>query len=211
MFLYIFVISYYHKENIMRLIIAIFSIIGIIGLTLNLNPIFENRINQTNITPSSLSDKDISSTSSSKFENADVSIDRRYHWANETIKLIKDKPFFGYGTGSFENEFKNYSDRNTQVLYTYDPHNHHLLVLFQFGLFGFTAYILIYLIQIRTALSYRKDNILRSFAILLPLVYLLMNFSATYFWEHHLQAFFAFTSAILYNTNMRDRQYEKIL
>ena len=72
-------------------------------------------------------------------------------WEN-TLQLIREKPVFGYGTGSFEREYSRhiegkYSDWRTTP--TADPHNQYLFILVENGVFGLLVFLAFIIVTIR--------------------------------------------------------------
>ena len=55
--------------------------------------------------------------------------DIRYLFFEESLSLIKQKPIFGYGTGSFSSVFKENSSYDFEKHKT--PHNNYLYILFR--------------------------------------------------------------------------------
>lgn len=68
--------------------------------------------------------------------NADRnSISERIVFYKNTINLIKQKPWFGWGTGSFRSVYQKLVDQN-HIFPTNNPHNEYLLWGTQLGIFG---------------------------------------------------------------------------
>lgn len=73
------------------------------------------------------------------------SISQRLDYYKNTLLLIKEKPLFGWGTGSFCKAYKDFVIKNNllnlnsnqqEYLYTTNPHNEYLLFGSQLGIFG---------------------------------------------------------------------------
>lgn len=65
--------------------------------------------------------------------------DLRISFWRSSVKLIKEKPWFGHGTGSFGREFQRITqDKLTNLQ---NPHNEYLMMTVQFGLCGFLIYL----------------------------------------------------------------------
>jgi O-antigen ligase len=83
----------------------------------------------------------------------ETSIGLRVVFYKNTLELIKEKPWFGYGTSSFESTYSAHASANNQGWHgirTGDPHNQYLFVWLENGLFGlllFFAYIIVALRQ----------------------------------------------------------------
>jgi O-antigen ligase len=88
-------------------------------------------------------------------KNASSSLGLRLDWYQNSIALIKEKPLWGYGTGSFEIAQKPLIEgKNTQA--TGDPHNEYFLTAVQIGLVGCLVLLLLLI-----------DPVVRSFKLLL--------------------------------------------
>ena len=90
------------------------------------------------------------------------SIGLRIFYNQIALKLIKQNPFLGIGTGNFVwaiNDYKLIGDfYNRLQLWMYQPaHNIYLLVAAETGLFGLFAFLLFLFLTIRNAWRQRKD------------------------------------------------------
>jgi len=65
-----------------------------------------------------------------------TSIGLRLVWHENAIKLIKEKPWMGHGTGSFKTEYERISGSANTSLATENPHNDYLLLSVELGVFG---------------------------------------------------------------------------
>ena len=84
-----------------------------------------------------------------------TSLGLRLDWYQNSLALIKEKPIFGYGTGSYEIAQQSLiKGKSTQA--TGDPHNEFFLTAVQIGLVGCTV-LLLFLI----------DPVVRSFRLIL--------------------------------------------
>ena len=59
----------------------------------------------------------------------------RLNYYNYSWQLIKQKIWFGYGTGSFSNEYKQITNNNSLIA-TNNPHSDYLLIFMELGIFG---------------------------------------------------------------------------
>jgi O-antigen ligase len=103
--------------------------------------------------------------------------DIRYVFVRESLNKIFEKPFLGYGTGSFGTIFENevnsghYFDKYTT------PHNQYLYVWFELGVLGLLLLFSIFYHQIRELFK-KKDGVHR---ILLPLSFMFLMLVDSYF------------------------------
>ncbi len=78
----------------------------------------------------------------SKYQSgeANTSIGARLEFNRETWRLSKQHPWFGFGTGSFQEAYKTHSvDQN--LLLSRNPHNEYLNIFFQLGSMGFILWL----------------------------------------------------------------------
>lgn len=60
----------------------------------------------------------------------------RLEWQKTSIQLIKEKPFFGHGTGSFKNEYNKKIKFNNKLQESNNPHNDYLWLGVELGMTG---------------------------------------------------------------------------
>ena len=68
--------------------------------------------------------------------NTDTSIGLRLIWLKDTQQMILAKPWIGYGTGSFKQEYSNYSGVTTGLRATSNPHNDYIWLSIELGIMG---------------------------------------------------------------------------
>lgn len=125
---------------------------------------------------------------------------QRLTFAVNSVKLFTNSPWFGVGTGDFPGEYKKINTIHSPSFpATDDPHNHYLLVLCQFGIFGLLVFLSIFWLQIRYALS-SKDEV-GDIRLALPVFYLSIMLGGTYLLGHELAIGFAVSSALLFGRN----------
>jgi len=71
-------------------------------------------------------------------------------WEN-SIRLIKQKPWFGHGVGSFEQAYNAVADK--EDFPSRNPHNEYLMLLAQQGVFGLSLFLLFLYYQYRYAIQ----------------------------------------------------------
>jgi O-antigen ligase len=87
-------------------------------------------------------------------KNSRTSVGLRLDWYQNSIALIKEKPIFGHGTGSYEVVQKSLIEGKS-TMDTNDPHNEYLLTTVQIGLVGLSVMLLLLI-----------DPVVRSFRLL---------------------------------------------
>ena len=132
----------------------------------------------------------------------------RLHFYETSLKLLKESPIIGHGTGSTKNIFYKFVEENSAPWYikTSNPHSNHSLILVQFGILGFLVYLNIFYQAIKAAKFMPKEYEYRAMAFFLPMFFFFINFFDSYLWGHHTQALFAYLSAILFRPDL----YSKI-
>jgi O-antigen ligase len=68
------------------------------------------------------------------------SIGMRIEFNKNSLVLFAEKPFFGYGTGSFSNEYKKLAEIQ-RIRPTTNPHNEYLMIGVQWGLLGVGIFV----------------------------------------------------------------------
>jgi O-antigen ligase len=74
----------------------------------------------------------------------------RLEFYTNTVKIIKENPVWGTGTGGFENAYKQLTEK-TGMNPTDNPHNEYLMMTAQFGFAGLAAFLGFFLAQWRSA------------------------------------------------------------
>lgn len=97
-------------------------------------------------------------------EENNSSVLLRWHFYDYSWQLIKHKFWTGYGTGSFENEYKKITHDN-ELISTKNPHSDYLLVMIELGVIA-----VILLISIFATIFYYSLFYLRGFEQLLGLI-----------------------------------------
>ncbi|MGH8476940.1 MAG: O-antigen ligase family protein [Methylococcales bacterium] len=89
-------------------------------------------------------------------QNLDTSMGQRLYFWENSIRLIRERPVFGYGTGSFTQEFDQIT--TGKGLSTHNPHNEYLMFSVQWGAIGFAAYLYFLSCLWRCSLDLPKDR-----------------------------------------------------
>ena len=114
-----------------------------------------------------------------------------------TIEIIKEKPLFGYGTGSFSDKFK-VINKDTEKIVRYNhktPHNNYLYIWMELGIIGLTALVLIFYFQIREFKTLHYGSIM----VLFPIMYLLIMLTDSYFLSFNTLVLYIYISVIIIN------------
>lgn len=121
---------------------------------------------------------DLSSLRIEKLNN-DESANQRLNFYKKAIDLSFNKPFTGYGLGSWKYESLPYDDdnNNNDILVPYYTHNDFLQILFELGIIGLAAYLFLLIILFKKIL-FLEDK-LRGILIIIFIVFVinsLLNF-----------------------------------
>ena len=110
--------------------------------------------------------------------NNDESTNQRLNFYKKAIDLSFNKPFTGYGLGSWKYESLPYdSNNNNDILVPYYTHNDFLQILFELGIIGLAAY-LVFLIILFKKILFLEDK-LRGVLIIIFIAFVinsLLNF-----------------------------------
>jgi len=115
----------------------------------------------------------------------------------ETIILIKKNPIFGYGTGSFTDEFGLVNKETQKVVSNQHktPHNNYLYVWFELGILGLIIFLSIFYFQIKELIKKAEDI----FIILFPIMFLIIMFTDSYLFSQNTLVLYLFLSIITIN------------
>jgi O-antigen ligase len=115
----------------------------------------------------------------------------------ETIILIKKNPIFGYGTGSFTDEFGSVNEETQKVVSNQHktPHNNYLYVWFELGILGLIVFLSIFYFQIKELIK-KAEGI---FLILFPIMFLIIMFTDSYLFSQNTLVLYLFLSVITIN------------
>ena len=209
-FIWLAISYYYLRNNTSGLYGMIISLVFILLIAWNTSPVFKARALKA-VDDISFYEETVNSAIKTNKKNTETSVSLRLHFNEHSLKLLKESPIYGYGTGSFENAFNNYAENSSELVFkTSNPHSNHMLILVQFGIVGFLIYLNMFYQQIKAANMMPKDYEFRAMAFVLPLFFLLISFYDSYLWGHHTQALFAYLTAIFYRSDMYEPQEEVI-
>jgi len=199
-FIWIVLSIYFFRDRWALLIGMLGSLVIIITLAFSYSPVFKNRVMQAQ---NDLLKYQTQVINNEDFKGTDTSLGVRLHYTEWTFRKFLEKPWLGFGTGSFEYAYGQQVEKyQGKIRSTTNPHNYHVLILIQFGLLGISVYGAIFVTQLLSVRSMPVSYEYRSMALLLPLFYGLINMYDTYMWSHQLQALFAYVTSIFYRRDM---------
>jgi len=122
------------------------------------------------------------------------SMGMRLDWYSNCLVLLKEKPFFGYGTGGFEVAHDNLI-KDTEVKPTDNPHNEYLFIAVQLGGAGLILFLLLLSTELVSSLKLKKPDrwLLQGVVASMAIGCLLNSFLYDSLQGHY----FAFISAVL--------------
>jgi O-antigen ligase len=124
--------------------------------------------------------------------------DIRYVFVQESISYIKEKPFLGYGTGSFGTIF-NREVKSGHKFHTHTtPHNNYLYVWFELGIVGLILLLSIFYFQIRELIVLKN----RFHRLILPLMFMIIMLVDSYFFIFILTTFYIYFYTIYSRVNL---------
>jgi len=110
-----------------------------------------------------------------EYENRDLndfsSIGQRVEFTKKSIELIKERPIFGFGTGSYSKEFCRVAETQEWCeAGKFHPHNQFMAFGVQLGLVGIIAYLGVMVIIARQAMQFRLTEKTIALGILATLI-----------------------------------------
>ena len=156
-------------------------------LSYSKSPIFKHRVDH--LTHVVINDGE---KKNQKTEEKDI----RYLFTKHALELIYKKPFFGYGTGSFSNVFKQYTKTSYDLEKHKTPHNNYLYVLLEIGLIGLIVFLSIFFFQTQ---ELYKNNMKNPEVLLLPCFLILLMFFDSYMFVFSITLFYIYMYKIFNN------------
>ena len=169
---------YFLRSKIKYSISIFFFLILVNYSSYNNSTIFKYRVDQLNHVVQNNGEK-----KNPKAKEKDI----RYLFLNESLSLIKERPFFGYGSGSFSSVLISNTNSSYDFKKHKTPHNNFLYILFELGIFGFLIFLSIFYYQIKSII---KNSNMKIHSIILPLFYLFLMLFDSYL--------FIFTITVMY-------------
>ena len=172
----IFYIVYYNYNKLLKLLFFISLLIFCQYLMYNNSEVYKKKSIERTV-------KIIKNKGYVKSKKGKKTLDSRFVWSKYCIQKIKEKPLFGYGTGSFGTLLINeYDDifkekSNEKFLPHMTPHNQYLYVWFELGFFGILLLLLIFGLQMQEL--FKKQD--RFYRLLLPISFMLLLLVDSYF------------------------------
>jgi len=207
-FIWVAISYYYLRDNVSGLYGMVISLVFVLIIAWNTSPVFKSRALNA-VDEIGLYQDYVQKSLETNGNNIETSVGLRLHFTEHSLKLFKENPVYGYGTGSFENTFKQYAENSSELVFkTSNPHSNHMLILVQFGIVGFLLYLNIFYQQIRAANMMPRDYEFRAMALVLPLFFILISFYDSYLWGHHTQALFAYLTAVFYRSDLIQKNTE---
>jgi len=138
-------------------------------------------------------------------ESSRTSLGMRFDWWLNSVELIKEKPAFGHGTGSFKAvQTALITGSDTQI--TDNPHNEYFLIGVQTGIFGLLLFLSLLVAQFFASLKLEPQGryVLQGIVVAMA-VGCLMN---SFLFDSHPGHFYAILSAILITSSQRMNFYK---
>jgi len=189
----ILIFQYFKGSRVKSFFITLVAIPLIFMIAYNSSSIFNQRVDQAI--------SGITGYAEHLDNDGKSSIGIRLLYAENTLRIIKDHPLIGVGTGDFPSEYERVNMLyHPQVnMLTVHPHNMYLLVFAQLGIVGLISLLSIFYYQIKIALS-STTPFNKNFGIALPLLFLVIMWSDAYLLGHYTTTLFVFMSSFLYKT-----------
>ena len=169
---------YFLRSKIKYSISIFFFLILVNYSSYNNSTVFKYRVDQLNHVVQNNGEK-----KNPKAKEKDI----RYLFLNESLSLIKERPFFGHGSGSFSSVLISNTNSSYDFKKHKTPHNNFLYIFFELGIFGFLIFLSIFYYQIKSII---KNSNMKIHSIILPLFYLFLMLFDSYL--------FIFTITVMY-------------
>ena len=126
----------------------------------------------------------------------DSSTGLRMEFYHNSLKIIRENPLFGVGTGGFAGAYQR-QVRNSPMVATENPHNQYFLTAVELGLIGLGMLLILFVIQWRMAvrLPLGQERMLAYAMILATLTGCLFN---SFLSDHTEGLFYVWTTGILF-------------
>ncbi|MBA5249986.1 MAG: O-antigen ligase family protein [Gammaproteobacteria bacterium] len=185
--LVILIFQYFHKQILKAIIFSVLVIPTIFITAYSTSDIFHNRANKAITTFTNFEDNQTTSTG------------QRITFVINSLRIIKQNPVFGVGTGDFTSEYRKINQQHTPALVnTSNPHNMYVFIGVQLGIVGIVIMLWFFYSQLKFAVNI-NENKQKNFAIALPLLYLLICLSGLFILGNNSTALlFVFLSGFLY-------------
>jgi len=175
------------------------QIIGLLLLTLVLSLTFWTSENFS--TRSTMALKEIQNY---EYGASRTSMGMRFDWWLDSLKLIREKPLFGHGTGAFTHEHDRLIE-GTETMPTDNPHSEYLFIAVQLGVVGLALFLLLLFIQLLEARKLKKcDRIFMQGVVVAMAAGCIMN---SFLFDSHQGHFWAFLSGVYFSA-YPDKQLE---
>lgn len=189
-FAFLMLVVAYQKLRLKGMITAIIAIFALGILAYQFSPTFHNRIEQI---PNEIkSYQDVSKLN-------DSSIGARLDFAINSIALIEQKPFLGWGTGSFESAYQLQMNKETSIL-TKNPHNEYFRIAVELGIIGLGAFLLIFLRMLQLNYLHNHSRNRGKYTLIVGVVgaFMIGCLANSWLMDYTEGAFFIVMSAVLF-------------
>lgn len=158
-------------------------VIAVIGITFVTSTNFSSRVREA-----------VNEMTSYQAESSRTSLGMRFDWWQNSLALIKEKPIFGHGTGSFKTVQAELI-KNSDTKPTDNPHNEYLLIAVQTGLVGLFLFVALLATQFLAACKLQppRKYLLQGVVVAMATGCLMNSF----LFDSHPGHFYAIISAIL--------------
>ncbi len=181
-FLCLMVLFIFQKLSLAKQLACLFLLVVAVSITYNTSENFSSR--------SSIAVKEIQAY---EYGASRTSLGMRFDWWINSLQLMKEKPLFGHGTGSFKVVHDRFID-GTEMAETDNPHNEYLLLGVQLGGIGLFLYIFIFIVQFFYSFKLESsDKLLVQGAIVAMIIGCIMN---SFLFDSHQGHFWAILTAI---------------
>ncbi len=127
-----------------------------------------------------------------------TSLGMRFDWWINSLTLIKEKPMFGHGTGSFTDAHNDLISK-TKIIQTDNPHNEYLLIGVQLGVLGLLVFILLLISMLICSFKLAKNDRMYVQGVIMAMA--VGCFMNSFLFDTHQGHFFAFLTAVYFSSS----------
>jgi len=138
-------------------------------------------------------------------KKVDTSVGLRGAFIFHSSQIILNNLFFGVGTGDFPDEYKKINiNSDYETMNITQPHNMHILVLAQNGLFGYFLLLLFFASLVRQSFK-NQEKLYKDLGLFLPVLFFIICFSDSYLLGHYTSFLLIFFSSFIYKFNLEKK------
>jgi len=138
-------------------------------------------------------------------KRVNTSVGLRSAFVFHSSQIIHNNLVFGVGTGDFPDEYKKINiNSDYKTMNITQPHNMHILVLAQNGVFGYFLLLLFFASLARQSFK-NQEKLYKDLGLFLPVLFFIICFSDSYLLGHYTTFLLIFFSSFIYKFNLEKK------